>query len=257
MIRVVFLFVLINVLVSCKKDTVIVAPQPDTPAVAEQKITIQMLPQYQQQDLVFNKLLYKTSANDSVNITNWRYYISNVNFKSATSSFRLRDDYFLVDLQYPGRRSFSVKGVPPGQYTSLEFIIGIDSTRNVSGAQTGVLAQDSGMFWSWSQGYIFSKLEGEFKNAATTSPQLFSHHIGGFSGLYNCIVKASISFTASPLVVSETSRNEIILNADLADYLNGPVVIDMATYAAVSGGKNAKTIADNYKSMFRVKEIKN
>ncbi len=254
-----YLFFLFSILlIACNKDAHIVKPEPaPAPPIETQKITVQINPNYKQLPLVFNKLNYKNAANDSFMVSKWKFYISNIVLKGATTSYRLRDSYFLVDLHDLEHGSFNFTDVPVGEYTSIEFLIGIDSTRNVSGAQVGVLSQDAGMFWSWNQGYIFSKLEGEFTNSLTMGPQLFSHHIGGFSGANNCIVKAIVPFTTTPLIVTTTSQNKLSLAADLDTYLNGLVTIDMTTFSAVSGGRNAKIIATNYKNMFTIKEVKN
>ncbi len=252
-----FLIVAITLL-SCNKDERIAKPEPaPTPPIEAQKITVQITPNYKQLPLTFNSFKYKSAANDSFMVSKWKFYISNIVLKGATANYRLPDSYYLVDLHDLEHGSFNFTDVPAGEYTSIEFLIGIDSTRNVSGAQVGVLSQDAGMFWSWNQGYIFSKLEGEFTNSLTMGPQLFSHHIGGFSGANNCIVKAIVPFTATPLIVTNNSQNKLSLAADLDTYLNGLVTIDMTTFSAVSGGRNAKIIATNYKNMFTIKEVKN
>lgn len=256
--RYVIILLTLVTLLACNKDERIVKPEPaPTPTIETQKITVQFNPNYKLLPLVYNQFIYKNSANDSFMVSKWKFYVSNIVLKGANVSYILRNSYYLVDLHDAEHGAFTLTGIPAGNYTSIEFIVGIDSTRNVSGAQVGVLAQDAGMFWSWNQGYIFLKLEGEFTNSIVTTPQLFSHHIGGFSGTNNCIVKAIVPFTATPLIITDNSQNKLSLNADLDTYLNGLVTIDMITFSAVSGGRNAKIIATNYKDMFTVKEVKN
>jgi hypothetical protein len=256
--RYVIILLTVVTLLSCNKDERIVKPEPTpTPQIETQKITVQFSPNYKQLPLIYNQFIYKNTANDSFMVSKWKFYVSNIALKGATTSYRLRESYYLIDFHDTEHSAFTLTGIPAGNYTSIEFLVGIDSTRNVSGAQVGVLSQDAGMFWSWNQGYIFSKLEGEFTNSIVTAPQIFSHHIGGFSGTNNCIVKTIVPFTTTPLIITDNSQNKLSLAADLDTYLNGLVTIDMTTFSAVSGGRNAKIIATNYKNMFTVKEVKN
>ena len=75
--------------------------------------------------------------------------------------------------------TLTLSDVPEGSYTEMSYVLGVDSTRNVSGAQAGALSTANGMFWSWSTGYIMLKAEGTSPNSGTGS---FSFHLGGFSG---------------------------------------------------------------------------
>jgi hypothetical protein len=61
----------------------------------------------------------------------------------------------------------------------MEFMIGVDSARNNSGAQTGALDPTNGMFWSWSTGYIMAKFEGTSAQSPAAANAL-KFHIGGF-----------------------------------------------------------------------------
>jgi hypothetical protein len=64
-------------------------------------------------------------------------------------------------------------------FRRIAFQMGIDSIRNVSGAQTGALDPLNGMFWTWNTGYINVRLEGQSPSAQTTDGR-FEYHIGGF-----------------------------------------------------------------------------
>ena len=50
--------------------------------------------------------------------------------------------------------------IPNGEYTKVNYTIGVDAARNTEGAQDGALDLVNGMFWSWNTGYIFMKMEG-------------------------------------------------------------------------------------------------
>ena len=55
--------------------------------------------------------------------------------------------------------------VANGDYTSIKFILGVDSAHNHTLSQEGVLDPSKGMIWDWNTGYIFFKHEGNYKNA--------------------------------------------------------------------------------------------
>jgi hypothetical protein len=123
---------------------------------------------------------YVNSSGEDVNFNTVKYYLTNIKLSNTDGTvWSEEESYRLVDLSDPGSLMINISDVPTGDYHMLMFTIGVDSARNVSGAQTGALSPANGMFWSWNSGYIFFKLEG-------TSPQApnnnFTYHIGGFAG---------------------------------------------------------------------------
>jgi hypothetical protein len=64
--------------------------------------------------------------------------------------------YFLVDFSDTTTTTLKLT-ILPYLYNRLSFVIGVDSARNVSGAQTGALDPANGMFWTWNTGYIMAK----------------------------------------------------------------------------------------------------
>ncbi|WP_316930094.1 MbnP family protein, partial [Hymenobacter sp. IS2118] len=49
----------------------------------------------------------------------------------------------------PASQLLALKDIPVGDYQSVSFTVGVDSARNVAGAQTGALDPNNGMFWTW------------------------------------------------------------------------------------------------------------
>jgi hypothetical protein len=130
--------------------------------------------------------------------------------------------------------------------------VGVDSTRNVSGAQTGALDPTNGMFWTWNTGYIFAKLEGRSPSSAAPFQKL-THHIGGFRTGENAIRKITL---AMPFEIGRAK--ELVINADVQKWFDGPHQISIASNASVmSPGGVALKIADNYASMFSVNKVVN
>jgi chorismate-pyruvate lyase len=89
---------------------------------------------------------------DTMNFTKFKYYVSNLKLKKADGTWWVHpESYFLVDAADAASTTLSLGTLPVGEYTEMEYTLGVDSTRNVSGAQSGALAP-SDMFWNWNTG---------------------------------------------------------------------------------------------------------
>jgi hypothetical protein len=204
--------------------------------------------------LQFDTVLYKNEAGQSFTITKFKYYIGNIRLKKAGGGAITYNDYYLVNEEEPASKKISLDNVPAGEYTGIEFIIGVDSLHNCSGAQSGALDPVNAMFWAWNTGYIFLKLEG--KSSASKSPgNIFEFHIGGYRQPYNCIRKVSLNFT-QPVTISPAASKELHIKTDVAELFKTPVSIDLSKLSSVTDFHNSTTIADNYMDMFSVLSIK-
>jgi hypothetical protein len=185
---------------------------------------------------------YTTAAGDQFTITALRYYISNIKFKKTDGTeFVQPESYYLVDQAIESSRKFSIPNVPIGDYNGITFTVGVDSARNVSGAQTGALSP-SDMFWTWNSGYIYTKLEGRSTQAGTGS---IIFHIGGFKSPNNTIRTVSPAFSNNLIQVRAGRTPEVHLKADVLKMFTGPNTIRFATNSNVMGGPDAVKIANN------------
>ena len=112
------------------------------------------------------------------------------------------------------------------------------------------------MFWSWTQGYIFLKLEG---NSTAANNNFFEFHIGGFTGSNSALRNASIDFSPLVLIVDGGKREaEIHLLVDVLELFKNPTNWTIAGHSAVTmPGVNASTVASNYADMFSFDHIHN
>ncbi len=135
---------------------------------------------------------------EHLNFTMLKYYVSNVELTNEDGTvWKAPESYYLVDLSQPLTTQLELTNVPAGHYTGMSFLLGVDSVRNVSGAQTGALDATNGMFWSWNSGYIFLKAEGTSPESSNGN---FSYHLGGFSGANNATQKINLMFDAHAVV---------------------------------------------------------
>lgn len=136
--------------------------------------------------------LYHPMTGDTLTYTTFKHYISNITLiKNDNTTWAAEESYHLLDFSDPSSTSIHLKDVPAGAYTGIQITFGVDSARNVSGAQTGALDPANGMFWSWNTGYIMIKAEGSSPQSGNGA---FSYHLGGFSGENNCISVRSFNF---------------------------------------------------------------
>ena len=156
---------------------------------------------YNAPKFALNKDWIHEASEDTLNFSALKYYISNVTFTSVTGTLVAeKESYHLIDVNAANPFEISIKDLPADEYVSIAFIIGVDSTRNVSGAQEGALSPSNEMFWTWNTGYRFIVAEGAC--VKSTGNQDLVYHLGGFSGANNAINILSFPFgetvTASP-----------------------------------------------------------
>lgn len=203
--------------------------------------------------LVLNTVTYVNPFLEIYTIKKFRYYISNVSAGVTTES----KSYHLIDQSVPSSLSFSFP-VRTGVATAITFVLGVDSTRNVSGAQTGALDPTNDMFWTWSTGYVMAKLEGT-SPASTLVNNVFEYHIGGFSGANNVLKTITLTIPAGlTLDIREGKVSEVMINADANDWWQNPNDMRISTNANItSPGPLAKQMSDNYSKMFSIVSVTN
>ncbi len=210
---------------------------------------------------------YTTAAGDTVNFSKVKYYVSNfVLVKSDGSTYTIPQDetYHLIDESIDSTQEITFENIPAGDYTSVKYIIGVDSLRSTTDVsqRTGDLdpaGAGADMYWSWNSGYIFFKIEG-------TSPQstemgnMFMYHIGGYGGYSsattNNIRSISISGTEA-IEVREGKNPEVHVYADVLQAFTTPTNYSIASGAVVMMPSMGAVIADNYADMFTINHIHN
>lgn len=203
--------------------------------------------------LALNTGTYINQNNDTFTVSKFDYYISNIKFiNTSGGNYSEVESYHLIKSNDASTQLFTINNVPVGNYNQIVLTIGIDSTRNVSGAQTGALDPVHGMFWSWSSGYIMAKLEGNSPQAPSGN---FEFHIGGYYGANSAVKTITLPF---PIVANVDGHTipEVHLKTDLLEFFKSPTTINFATMPVVTmPGTNAGIIANNYTDMISVDHI--
>ena len=192
--------------------------------------------------------------------TAFKFYLTQLRLINTDSGITYnvnKDEYFLVNFEDSASVQLNLKAVP-FTYNRIAFLLGVDSIRNVSGAQTGALDPAKAMFWTWNSGYIMAKLEGN----SPASPQpnnKFEYHIGGFSGTDNVLKQVTLSFPLGQAVTLQPNHSsEMTITANANTWFVGPNPLHISnTAVCTTPGPLAKQIADNYAGMFTVTGIVN
>ncbi|HVI45960.1 MAG TPA: MbnP family protein [Chitinophaga sp.] len=205
--------------------------------------------------LVRRDSVYTNASGETFTITRFRYYLSNFSLLTTDGKeLRLPPNYFLVDDSIPSSKEIVLNNIPAGNYSGIRFLIGVDSIRNASGVQAGVLAPENGLFWTWNSGYIMAQLEGVSPAVKAPSHQ-FLFHIGGYRKPYSVLQPLTLSFP-KPLVVAAGKESQIKVVADAGKWFHAAGNVSFQDVAVIMApGPNALKIAANYFHMFEVEEI--
>lgn len=202
--------------------------------------------------LVLDSQVYMNSLQQDFRVSKFRYYIGAIQLVRANGKKSVAGGYYLVDEAIPSSKSIRLEKLVPGHYTAMEFMLGVDSLNNCSGAQSGALDPVHGMFWAWNTGYIFLKLEGT--SSFSKSPlHMFEYHIGGYRQPTNCIRKIRLTFPDT-LLLSPAGNTKIRVQANVLAVLQEQNQIDFSAISSVTDHRNAMMVADNYARMFRLAE---
>ena len=217
-------------------------------------LTITFKPVVDADDLVFGTT-YNNTWGEPYAVSMFKFYVCQVklyNTDSGTSYDVNKDEYFLVNFGDNNSTTLQLNAVPY-TYDRIGFVIGVDSIRNVSGAQTGALDPGKGMFWTWNSGYIMAKLEGN--SPVTGQPNnKFEYHIGGFAGPDNVVKAVTLSFPlgqAVTLQANKSSNMTITANANAWFFNPNDVELSLSP-VCTTPGPLAREIAENYIKMFTV-----
>ncbi|MFI5173082.1 MAG: MbnP family protein, partial [Chitinophagales bacterium] len=204
---------------------------------------------------------YTNANGDLFTPTLFKYFVSNIRLiRSDNTEYAIDDSYdnsyFLVNQDDEESMTLDMDTLSAGNYKAIKFLLGVDSTHNVSGAQSGALAPTNGMFWDWNTGYIFLKLEGS-SPVIPTPAQTFTYHIGGFAAPNNNLKEIYLEFDGDNLPLANNTHPELHLVIDVLEILKNPTTINMATFPTgiMSANANAAIIANNYADMFTYDHI--
>lgn len=192
---------------------------------------------------------YINNQGEKFSVSQFKYYVSHISLKDTVTgqSQSYPNDYFLIREDNPSSKNISL-ATHLKQLHTIDFFIGVDSLKNVSGVQTGSLDPLNGMFWTWNTGYVFAKLEG-VSPVAKTPGKKFSYHVGGYKQNENALRKISLHTNAH----LSNSNFSISIKADILKWFDGVHTVKISEKPDChEPGTLAMQLADNFSKMFSV-----
>lgn len=199
---------------------------------------------------------YQNALGQSYTVSKFRYYVSNIRLIRREGKAFQSKGYYLVDEEAPDSKKILLPDVPDGEFTGMEFTLGVDSARNCSGLQTGALDPVNGMFWAWNTGYVFMKMEGN--SPVSKSPgNMLEFHVGGYREPVNCIRRIHLDFGGNNIKTAKGKTPVIRIKTNVAEIFTSPADIDFSKLSSVTDLHNASLLANNYADMFSIIETGN
>ena len=232
----------------------------ENPTPTESTLNVRFLLNYGGQPLVFNQ--NQAYANgDFIKLGTFHYFLSGLNIRNGADSVKLADLSY-VDFGQSnttlggatGGLQLSIPKVKTGDYTSLEFGIGlpaaVNATKPADYPSNHPLA-DAGNYWAGWNGYIFSKMEGKVDSVANG---VFASGFTFHTGLdpYYRVVKLKLPFEVDGL----KAANTVTVSLDLKKlFVLGGQPIDLFEISQAHGPANEAVISglvNNYQSAFSI-----
>lgn len=211
---------------------------------------------------------FKNAANEDLTFTKLKYFISNIELlrkDGTTFLMPQKNSYFLIEEATNGaNQSIRIPEIPAGEYTKINFMIGVDSLRSVApvSERTGVLdvnAANQDMYWMWNSGYIFMKAEGTCPQVSA-SGNMFKYHIGLFGGYstptLNNIKKVSLAIPETGIMEVDAEHNpNIHMKVNVLEMFKTPNALSVAQKPVIMVSADSKLVADNYADMFSIHQV--
>lgn len=180
---------------------------------------------------------------DTLTFTTFKFYVSNIRLQREDGTWwEEANSYHIVCAGCPDAAAFTIKDIPVGTYTQMEYTLGVDSAACVNNPQTGALSPTEGMFWDWTKGYIMLKAEGSSPQSQSGA---FTFDLGGYMGNTNCILKKSTDFFGTPISISKGSEPVAKFQANPARLWHSSPSVSV-TNSITSPSQEAVTMSNSF-----------
>ena len=202
---------------SCKKDKD-EDPVPTPPAAKETNLILNLNYNVDGSAIIFDTIQYQNEAGNQYSISKLHYYLSGFTFIKSDGNAINTDNVFYVDIANSSTNKLTFKNFPVGNYTAIQFHIGLDSVHNITNALPNTI-ENINMAWPepMGGGYHFMKLEGHFISGTSTFG--YAMHLG----LNPYLVSPSVNKTFS---VTKDVNNNINLNMNINEWYKNPLIYD-------------------------------
>jgi hypothetical protein len=183
----------------------------------ESYVKLKFKPKLEKMPLELGKTFYLNGNADSIVFSVFRFYVSGIQLL-LNKEVAWKDTPRLYLLDAENEKSYSIPLKIPENliFNEINFLSGIDSTTNVSGAFGGDLDPTNGMYWTWQNGYINAKFEGK-SNLCKSRDASFELHLGGYQFPYNALQSVQLKLTSKKIIEVHLELDHFINNIDIAE----------------------------------------
>lgn len=176
---------------------------------------IQFIPEMRSSKLKLG-LFYKLENGDSIQVSTLKFYISKFQFlNNDTVVFSEANSFHLIDASDEKSMNLEFKMPININYSKIKFNVGIDSITNFSGAMGGELDPTRGMYWTWQNGYINFKMEGNCNRCVSRNHE-FQFHLGGYQYPFNSLQEVTLNVNQNERTVIVMDIEKLISEIDLS-----------------------------------------
>jgi len=189
------------------------------------------------EQVTFDSIRYTNAFGNEYSVATLVYFVSDFTFHKSDGSKVKIDDEHYVDGRDKSTLTYTPSSkISPGDYTSISFVFGIDSSKNVTGRYTN--PPESNMEWPipMGGGYHYMKFEGKFNENDTIKN--FQCHTGPTMGNPNFI---EVMLPNSSFTTSGNNIN-IKLQVDLNKWFEYPHVLDLNDVTAIMGNQQMQLL---------------
>lgn len=252
------LLVIVTLLSACKKDKVD-SPPGNSDTVSDVHLKISSF--FGDQELEFGETYFNVSGY-RFNVSDFQLYLSYVYLIEQNGDTAHLTDIAFFDL-YDGDDDLIIEDVPVGNYTQLDFGIGVAPDMNSPQNpdfnialfdNDHPLSQSNGMYWSWQGGYRFVIFEGKYDtDPDSTDPMVdgYSFHTGGDQS-YRVVSLTGINFDVT---AEETAVAHLDFAVDRFFYsATDTIDIDVHTMTHSPNSDLSARVSDNIQQAVSFRE---
>jgi len=198
---------------------------------------------------------------ETFTVNELKYIISNITLTRKDGSIVVYppdQSYFVINEADANSQSIQLEGIEAGAYTDITFGFGVNPTKYP--IESGTLnfiptAEETGMLWTWSAGYKFIMLEGDYtaQNAGESAPFLI--HVGSHGANLDNYKEITVSLeesnTNEDFTIAEGINASRTILFDVAQVFDGPNTISIDNKPDIQVDPiNAPLIASNISTAF-------
>ena len=208
--------------------------------------------------LVLNDMRYTNEAGNNYSVITLVYYISDITLHKTDGSKVKKKGLHYRDIDDATTATYTVTGIPDGEYSGISFVFGLDSVTN----QTGNLPNEdvhNNMEWPvpLGGGYHYMKLEGRYRDTANQITS-YNTHMGRGRMIANGDTTFHENFINTELLNSALTVSEdgweIELIMNLNEWYKNPNAYNFNTFgSAIMMNQNAQqTLKENGADIFSI-----